>query len=124
MYIDGEWVDTEQRYDVINPATETLAATAARGSVEQADRAVAAAVAAHRRGEWRNTPPEERAATLSRIVDILNQRVDELVALHVAENGVTVRQAMAFHVGYSISHLEYFADLARTYSFETPGPML
>jgi betaine-aldehyde dehydrogenase len=31
---------------------------------------------------------------------------------------------MAFHVGYSISHLEYFADLARTYSFETPGPML
>src|SRR5438105_375711 len=101
-----------------------LVAAAARGTVEHADQAVAAALAAHRRVEWRNATPEERAATMTRIVEILNERMDELVELHVAENGVTIRQAMAFHVGYSISHLEYFADLARSYSFESPGPML
>src|SRR5438046_940142 len=83
-----------------------------------------AALTAHRRGEWPNATPEERAATMTRIVEILNERMDELVELHVAENGVTIRQAMAFHVGYSISHLQYFADLARSYSFESPGPML
>ncbi|MFC7502393.1 aldehyde dehydrogenase family protein [Nocardioides sp. GCM10030258] len=124
MYIDGDWVDTEERYELINPANENLWATSARGSVEHADAAVAAAAAAHKRGDWRNMPPEERAAVMSRMVEILNERMDDLVDLHVAENGVTVRQAMAFHVGYSISHLQYFADLARTYAFEVPGPLL
>jgi acyl-CoA reductase-like NAD-dependent aldehyde dehydrogenase len=124
MYIGGQWVDTDDRYELANPANEQLVATAARGTVEHADQAVAAALAAHRRGEWRNATPEERAATMTRIVEILNERMDELVELHVAENGVTIRQAMAFHVGYSISHLQYFADLARSYSFESPGPML
>jgi len=124
MYIGGQWVDTDDRYELANPANEQLVATAARGTVEHADQAVAAALAAHRRGEWRNATREERAATMTRIVEILNERMDELVELHVAENGVTIRQAMAFHVGYSISHLQYFADLARSYSFESPGPML
>lgn len=124
MYIEGEWIDTGEHYKVINPANENLVATAAKGRVEHADRAVAAALAAHRRGEWRNTPPEDRAAIMTRIVEILNERMDDIVELHVAENGVTVRQAMAFHVGYAISNLQYFADLARTYVFETPGPML
>src|SRR5438128_4090239 len=124
MYINGEWVDTEERYDLINPANENLWATSARGNAGHAHAAVAAAVAAHERGEWRNASPEDRAATMTRMVEILNERVDDLVELHVAENGVTVRQAMAFHVGYSISNLQYFADLARTYAFETSGPML
>ena len=124
MYINGEWVDAEERYDLINPANENLWATSARGNAGHADAAVAAAVAAHERGEWRNASPEDRAATLTRIVEILNERMDDIVELHVAENGVTVRQAMAFHVGYSISHLQYFADLCRQYPFEQSGPSL
>lgn len=124
LYIDGEWTDTPDRFEIVNPATEELAATVAKGTLEHADRAVAAALAAHRDGEWRNTPPEQRAEMLSKIVAGLNDRLDELVDLHVAENGVTVRQALAFHVGYAISHLQYFADLTRTYAFEHSGPML
>jgi betaine-aldehyde dehydrogenase len=58
------------------------------------------------------------------MVELLGQRTDELVALHIGENGVTVRQAMAFHVGYAIAHLQYFADLAGTYAFERPGPLM
>ncbi|MGQ4601256.1 aldehyde dehydrogenase family protein [Nocardia sp. R6R-6] len=124
MYIDGEWVDRIERYDVINPATEEVVATVAKGSTDDADRAVAAALRAHRDGEWRNTSPDERARKISRMVEILNDRMDDLVDLHIAENGVTRRQAMAFHVGYSISHLQYFADLAATYQFERSGPVL
>ena len=50
MYIGGQWVDTDDRYELANPANEQLVATAARGTVEHADQAVAAALAAHRRG--------------------------------------------------------------------------
>ena len=124
QFIDGHWVDPDRTFDIIDPANGELVATAARGSVENLDQAVAAAQAAHARGEWRSKTPDERADILSAMVADLSERMDELVALHVKENGVTIRQAMAFHVGYSISHLQYFADLARTYEFERSGPQL
>jgi hypothetical protein len=125
MYIDGAWVDTaEDSFEMVDPATEQVFATAARGRTEHADLAVAAAKRAHERGEWRGKSPEERAEVMSAIVAKLAERMDELVELHIKENGVTIRQAMAFHVGYSISHLQYFADLARSYAFQRPGPQL
>ncbi|GAB37187.1 putative aldehyde dehydrogenase [Gordonia sputi NBRC 100414] len=124
MYIDGDWVDSAVSTEVINPASDELVATVAFGNADDADRAVASALRAHRDGEWRNTPPEERAKVMSRWVEILNERMDDLVDLHIAENGVTRRQAMAFHVGYAISHLQYFADLAASYEFTRSGPML
>src|SRR5205809_7617371 len=124
LRISGEAVDTDALYEIVNPATEEVFATAAKGSVAHADDAVAAAKAAHERGEWRTLPPAERADVLDAICARMSEQMDELCALQVAENGVTIRQAMAFHVGYSISHLQYFADLARSYSFESPGPML
>ncbi|PQP14785.1 aldehyde dehydrogenase family protein [Rhodococcus opacus] len=124
QFIDGQWVDTARTFDIIDPANGELVATAARGSVENLDQAVAAAKAAHARGEWRSKTPDERADILSAIVADLSERMDDLVALHVKENGATVRQAMTFHVGYAISHLQYFADLARTYEFERSGPQL
>src|SRR5437660_4143153 len=50
MYIDGEWIDARERFEIINPATEEVVATVARGRVEHADRAVEAAARAHRGG--------------------------------------------------------------------------
>ena len=42
MFIDGKWVDADERYAIIDPATEELVATAAKGGIEHADAAVAA----------------------------------------------------------------------------------
>jgi acyl-CoA reductase-like NAD-dependent aldehyde dehydrogenase len=124
MRIGGEAVDADELYEIVNPASEEVFATAAKGSVAHADRAVAAAKAAHERGEWRALAPAERADVLDAICARMSEQMDELCALQVAENGATIRQAMAFHIGYSISHLQYFADLCRTYAFEHSGPAL
>jgi len=124
MLINGDWVDTADRFEIRSPATEELVATVAKGGREQADHAVAAARAAHEEGHWRRTPPAERAAVLDAIARRLAERMDEMAALQVLENGTTLRQAGAFHLGFSIAHLRYFADLARRYDFERPGPLL
>ena len=71
MYIDGAWVDSSTTVDVTNPASDALVATVAHGNADDADRAVAAALRAHRDGEWRNTPPEERAKVMTRWVCLL-----------------------------------------------------
>ena len=124
MLIDGDWVDTEERFEIRSPATEELVASVAKGGREHADRAIAAAKAAHADGRWRRTPPAERAAVLDAIADRLSERIDDLAVLEALENGAPVRQAGAFQIGFSIAHLRYFADLARTYAFERPGPLL
>jgi divalent metal cation (Fe/Co/Zn/Cd) transporter len=48
MLIDGDWVDTEDRFEIGSPATEELVASVAKGGREHADRAVLAAKAVHR----------------------------------------------------------------------------
>src|SRR5579862_8638812 len=124
MLIGGDWVDADERFEIRSPATEEPVASVAKGGLEHADRAVAAARAAHADGRWRQTPPAQRAALLDAIADRLTERIDELAVLEALENGAPVRQAGAFQIGFSIAHLRYFAGQARSYAFERPGPLL
>src|ERR1700729_3177013 len=122
MFIGGDWVDADEQFEIRSPATEELVATVARGGREHADRAIAAAKAAHADGRWRKLPPAERAAVLDAIADRLGERAGELAVLEALENGPPVRQAGAFQIGFSIAHLRYFAGQARSYAFERSGP--
>ncbi|MFV9452311.1 aldehyde dehydrogenase family protein [Rhodococcus sp. NM-2] len=122
LYINGEWVDTGENYEIRSPATEELVATVAKGGVTHVDQAVAAAKAAHEEGTWRRTPPAQRAALLNDVATRLGGRIDELAALQTRENGATIRITGALHIGLSIAQMQYLADQAATYEFETAGP--
>lgn len=122
LYIDGVWVDSEERYEIHSPATGELVATVAKGGVAQVDQAVAAAKAAHEEGTWRRTPPDQRAALLNDVATRLAGRVDELAVLQTRENGATIRITSALHIGLSIAQMQYLAGCATEYEFETRGP--
>jgi aldehyde dehydrogenase (NAD+) len=122
MFIGGEWVDADEHYEVRSSATEELVATVARGDLEQADAAVAAALAAHRDGTWRRMTPAARADILRTVTERFAERTDELSLLHAQEIGGTVRMVEPFHFGASLGHMQYLADLAERYEFETGGP--
>jgi acyl-CoA reductase-like NAD-dependent aldehyde dehydrogenase len=124
MLIDGDWVDTDDRFEIRSPATEELVASVAKGGLEETDRAIAAAKAAHADGRWRLTPPAQRAAVLDAIADKLTEQLNDLAVLEALENGSPVRQAGAFQIGFSIAHLRYFAGQARSYAFEHTGPLM
>ncbi len=124
MLIGGERVDADKVFEIVSPATEETVATVARGSVEHADRAVEAARRAHEKGEWRRKSPEERATVIKAMAARMRERLDEFAKLEALENGVPIRQARAFHIGYSIAHLDYFGELALRYPFEQAGPQL
>jgi acyl-CoA reductase-like NAD-dependent aldehyde dehydrogenase len=124
MLINGGWVDTDDRFEIRSPATEDVVASVAKAGREHTDQAVAAAKAVHEDGAWRRTSPQERAAVLDAIAGRLSEQVNELAVLEAQENGAPVRQAGAFQIGFSIAHLHYFADLARSYAFERTGPLL
>jgi len=124
MRIGGETVDAEGVTEIVNPATEEIAATVAKGTVDHADRAVEAAKESFKSGVWADKPPEERSKVMLAICDRLNDELSELAELETISNGATIRQSSGFHVGFAIAHFNYFADLAATYQFEQPQPTI
>ncbi len=87
LIINGQKVDSSNEFDVLNPATEKVAATCAQGSVEDLDRAVAAAEEAF--PAWSSRPDSDRVDALNKIADLLEANAGELAALVTAEQGKT-----------------------------------
>jgi acyl-CoA reductase-like NAD-dependent aldehyde dehydrogenase len=72
-------------YTVLNPATEQPVTTIPQASAEQADAAIARAVAAQR--TWQATAPGERAALLRGFAAQVDAHAEELAGLEVANSG-------------------------------------
>ncbi|PBC36010.1 aldehyde dehydrogenase [Rhodococcus sp. ACPA4] len=118
MLIGGQWVDTDERYEVINPATGALVATLAKGGVKHVDAAVEAAAQAFATSGWRERPMAEKADLIDAVAAKLSERAEELALLAAQENGTPVRLAQGLAVGYPIAHMQRFANLARSYEWE------
>ncbi|MEC4016793.1 aldehyde dehydrogenase family protein [Streptomyces sp. H27-D2] len=89
-WINGAWHTPSQgHYPIINPATEEVVGHAPEGTADEADAAVDAARAAYE--GWSRTPPQQRAAVLDRMAELLAERAGELVPLLQAETGATLR---------------------------------
>jgi acyl-CoA reductase-like NAD-dependent aldehyde dehydrogenase len=98
--------ETEDLYDVINPATEEVV-----GRIEMADAdavAVAVAKARHAYDAWRRVAPGDRARLLRRFGDLVGEAADELAALEVAEAGHPIGNAR-WEVGNLRDVLHYYA---------------
>ncbi|MFC3174005.1 aldehyde dehydrogenase family protein [Novosphingobium bradum] len=76
-----------------NPATGALVAQWPRGSAQDADQAVAAAVAADEDRRWSSLPAGERADVLMRVSDHLRNRCEELALIETIETGKPFSQA-------------------------------
>lgn len=122
MFINGKHVDAAESDGIYDPATEQLYATIARGTVEDADAAVAAARAAFESGSWSRRDPADRSTVMVDIANRIGEEMDDLIELEIHANGATVRQATGFHVGYASPHFMYFAELAGSYPWERQVP--
>lgn len=119
VYIDGAWVPSTSSslIDVLNPTTEDVISAVPDGTAEDVDKAVAAA---HRAFEvWSVTPAAERANWLNRIHDGLAARAEEIAQLVSAEVGMPIQASRVMQAGFPISNFGAFADVARTYNFDS-----
>ena len=107
-YIDGRWVEPDiGRYDVVDPSTGQVIATAPDAGLAQVEQAIAAARAAFDEGSWTTAEPAERSRCLQQLSDALLAHGDEIYALAQAEWGCTANERLihvdgpAFMVGHS-----------------------
>ena len=113
FYINGEWVDpisSEQR-DVINPATESKVAMINMGSVEDVEKAVAAANMAF--PEYAQTEKAERLALLEKLLEIYNERYEEMAQAITTEMGAPISMSREAQADCGSGHLQGFIDAMR-----------
>ncbi|KAE8349913.1 Aldehyde/histidinol dehydrogenase [Aspergillus coremiiformis] len=85
LIINNESVVTETVFDVHNPATGEVVDRCTSASVDNANRAVAAAKAAF--PAWSKTKPYDRRDILMRAADIMLSRREELIKYQMEETG-------------------------------------
>lgn len=85
LIINNESVVTETIFDVHNPATGEVIDRCASASIDDVNRAVAAAKAAF--PAWSKTKPYDRRDILMRAADIMLSRREELIRYQMEETG-------------------------------------
>ena len=105
---------------VINPATEEVVEVVPMASAEEVDAAVARAAAAY--VTWRAVAPGDRARLLRAFAAAVDDHVEELAALEVAEAGHPVGQAR-WEAGNVRDVLHYYAGAPeRLFGRQIPVP--
>jgi betaine-aldehyde dehydrogenase len=114
MVIGGQSVDAADgaTFDVVNPATGTVIATAPMGGREDVDRAVAAAQAAFEdRKGWATWAAGKRGRVLAKFAALIKEHSEELARLESANGGKPISGARGEVVGASLV-FDYYAGAA------------
>jgi len=114
LHIGGQHQDASNgaRFAVENPATGEEICEMAEGTPEDVDAAVAAADAA--RPLWATKSGADRADILNRIAALLTERLDDFIAVEVAQTGRPIREMRA-QLARLPEWYTYFAAVARTH---------
>lgn len=113
FYISGEWVSpsTTETFPVINPATEAIIDHVAAGKPADIDAAVKAARQAFDHGPWPSMSGAERAEYLRKIAARITERLSEIAALEVLDNGKPYPEA-EWDIEDAVGTFEFYANLA------------
>jgi len=112
-WINGEWIDSPDHVDSINPATGEVIGQYAFGTELEAGKAVQSALDAFHNADWKENAPL-RAKVLNAMADLFEAREQDLVQLMGLENGKVLPEA-GFEVATVKSMLRYNAALALTH---------
>jgi succinate-semialdehyde dehydrogenase/glutarate-semialdehyde dehydrogenase len=115
-YIDGQWVEGAQRFDVHDPATGLKLADVANLGAPNAQQAIDAANAAL--PSWRSKTAKERHALLLKWFQLLIANTDDLARIMTAEQGKPFAEAKG-EVAYGASFVEWYAEEAKRVYGET-----
>jgi aldehyde dehydrogenase (NAD+) len=112
LFINGEWTAAAsgQTFEAVDPATEEVIATAARGNAADINQAVAAARAAFA-GPWYALKPKERARLLFDLARAIERDADNFAHLETLDSGKPI-QLSKKEVLSTARYFEFYAGAA------------
>ena len=118
LYINGEWISpiSGQKIQVENPANKEIFQTVPAANEEDVNLAVAAAKEAFE--TWQFSSLEERIGLVSRLLEELKLRVDDMAEIIVKELGCGIKFAKNVHVLPYLDDIQNHLNIIGDYSFE------
>src|SRR5699024_3722208 len=116
LYINGEWISTEEKLDVINPSTgEVIDAVSKSGQLE-----TTSAIKAAKKNiqDWSKRTAKERYEYLNRVASILRERTTEISEVITSEMGKPLKESKG-EIDLAIDYLEWYAEEGRRIYGET-----
>jgi len=122
QYIDGEWVGAEsgETYEVQNPSTEDVIATAAAGSRADARRAIAAARRSFEAGEWRFKTQQQRSEIMFELVKHMQSVSHGWGVIEAQNAGAVIRKTSVVDAPLAIEHFRSLAEQALSIPWYEP----
>jgi 5-carboxymethyl-2-hydroxymuconic-semialdehyde dehydrogenase len=107
--INGQAVDSRERFETVNPATQDVLAEVAAGGADEVNAAVAAAKAAF--PAWAGMAAAERARLIRKLGDLIAQHVPELARTETQDTGQVIAQTGKQLVPRAADNFHYFAEM-------------
>ena len=122
--IDGKLVDAAsgETYDVVDPTTGEVYATAPMSGAEDVDRAYGAAARAFE--TWGQTTPAERQRAMLKIADALEKGAREFVEVESRDTGKPIGFTVDEELPPAIDQIRFFAGAARVLEGRSAGEYL
>jgi aldehyde dehydrogenase (NAD+) len=122
FYIDGNWIDSwsAEAFDVINPATESAAATISLAGADDVEAAVRAAKNASL--PYAATSVDQRLEWFVRLLEIYRQRADEMTAAMITEMGSPLTFTRDVQTPCGDGHIEVIIETLKDFAFEGLTP--
>ncbi|MFT6192077.1 MAG: aminomuconate-semialdehyde/2-hydroxymuconate-6-semialdehyde dehydrogenase [Polaribacter sp.] len=117
-YINGEFVNPIQNHWIenYNPATGAVYGQIPNSTKEDVDKAYEAAARAF--PKWSNTSLDERSKILSKIADLIIEKLNFLAAAESKDNGKPISLATQIDIPRAASNFQFFANAITQFSSE------
>jgi succinate-semialdehyde dehydrogenase/glutarate-semialdehyde dehydrogenase len=109
LLVGGEWIETSNKLEVVNPASMEVLSEVGDATVDEALQAVAAAHTAY--PSWSQTSPRHRAELLRRAFEIMSAEIEDCARLIALENGKAWRDAVG-EATYAAEFFRWFSEEA------------
>ncbi|MCE8442007.1 NAD-dependent succinate-semialdehyde dehydrogenase [Rhodovulum sulfidophilum] len=113
--IGGDWVGSETRFEVRDPADGAVLGSVAAMSAEQSRAAIDSAQAAF--PGWAGTLPQDRSAILRRWFELVTEAREDLARIMTVEQGKPLSEARG-EIDYAASFIEFYAEEAKRPNIE------
>lgn len=109
-YINGAWIDSSEKIEVVNPADLKLLGTVPSLGTKETKDAIKAAEKAYL--PWKKLTAKERSTFLRRWFDLIVEHKKDLAVIMTSEQGKPLAEAEG-EVLYGASYVEWFAEEAK-----------
>lgn len=122
LFINNEWVTTNEVFETVNPSTEKPICSVFRASAKEVDLAVDAATVAFKSEEWSGLSGSQRGDILYKMCEIIKRDAEIIASIESLDNGKPyANECLAADLVESYDVFKYYAGWADKHTGQLIG---